>query len=151
MTPAMTPAKLDALFARHKGLIADISKISRINSRRRADARPPAPLAKADATMDIRALVSPTGQLLAYVGPISEPMTKARPKPAGRRSAPPPRDWLGRIAADQQEVETSLTKTRIRAQIQAGRAQVERGEIGATEAAKLDVITGRAAALGVWP
>lgn len=145
----MNTAKLDALCREHRDLIADMARINA----RQAAARPPAPLAKSDAPMDIKALVTESGQLIAYVGPISEPMAKAHPKPAARRPAPSRREWQSLLKGHEtlaQSIETSLMKTRIRRQIEAGRDQVARGELSAHEAAVLNVVMGRAAAMGVW-
>lgn len=111
----------------YKALIADIAELQEGYARRReaaeATAKPPAP------------------------------MTKARPpvRPIARRAAAPakatvPADWLSQIRADQQAVETDIFKQKLRD----ASAQVARGEVSALDAAKLDAINHRAAALGIW-
>lgn len=155
--------KFAASVAQHRALIANLVEVGEINERRRVAARrtPPAPLAKARpaprpgmSPMEFAAAFSGLGELIDYLDKsASEPMTKAHPKPAGRRTAPPvgkypkaPRDWLDRIEADQRAVETELFRARLRA----ASAEIARGEATAHDAAKLDILNHRAASLGIW-
>lgn len=146
--------KFAAVAARYADLIADMTEVGETNARRRHAA---APLAKAmldPRPMDIKALVTETGELIAYVGQVSAPLVKAHPKPAARRPAPSKKkEWKAFLRGHEalaKSTSISLLKTGIRSRIEAGREQVARGELSAVEAARLDVITHRAAALGVW-
>lgn len=129
----------------YEALIADIAELQAHYARRReaaeAAARKPAPLAKA------RPAPRPAARR-----PAPPPV-----KPAPRRAAPPPapskKEWKAFLRGHEtlaKSIAVSLMETRIRRQIEAGRAQVARGEVSAIDAARLDVISHRATALGVW-
>ncbi len=116
----MTPAECRAL-------IADIAELQEGYARRREAAEAAKRAAKPPA-----------------------PLAKARPAPP---PAPSKKEWKAFLRGHEtfaKSIAVSLMETRIRRQIEAGRAQVARGEVTAHEAARLDAITHHAAALGIW-